>query len=68
VIVFETNKKIHDARTCHGADGLVHVRKVGGDHLRSARQQTYVASYESERLLSRSEEFDHFIGYNAACA
>jgi len=28
--------------------------------------RTCVANYESERLLPRREQFDHFIGYNAA--
>jgi hypothetical protein len=35
--------------------------------VRSAGQRTCVASYESERACSRSEEFDHFSSYNAAC-
>jgi hypothetical protein len=67
MIVFQTNEKIHDARACHGVDGLVFVGEVGGDHLRSAGHRTGVASYESERMLPRGEKFDHFIGYNAAC-
>ena len=57
-----------DAGVCHGADGLVLVREVGGDLLRSTEHRTSVASYESERLLPRRKEFDHFIGYNAACS
>jgi len=31
------------------------VREVGGDHLRSAGHRTWVASYDSERLLSHRE-------------
>jgi len=53
--------------TFDSADGLVLVTEVGGDHLRSAAHRTCVASCESERVLPRGEEFDHFIGYNAAC-
>jgi hypothetical protein len=67
VIVIETNEKMHDARPCDGVDGLVLVREVGGDHLRSGGHRTCVASYEPERLIPRREEFDHFICYNAAC-
>lgn len=67
MIVLETNEKIHDGRACHGADGLVLVREVGGDHLGSAGHRTGVASYESERVVLRGEEFDHFIGYSATC-
>jgi hypothetical protein len=60
--------KIHDARACHGANGLVLIREVGGDHLRSAGHRMCFASYESEWMLPRREEVDHFIGYNAACS
>ena len=57
---------MHDARASHSADGLVLIREVCGDHLRSAGYRTCVASYESERLLPGREEFDRFIAYNAA--
>jgi hypothetical protein len=67
VIVFETNEKINDARTRHGADGLILVREVGGERFRGARHGMSVSSYESERLLLNREEFNHFIAYNAAC-
>lgn len=53
--------------TFESPDGLVLVTEVGGDHIRSAAPRTCVASCESERVLPRGEEFDHFIGYNAAC-
>jgi hypothetical protein len=66
MVVFQTNEKIDNTRSCHGADGLVLVREVGEDHLRSSGYRTCVADYESERLLPRREESDHFIGYDAA--
>jgi hypothetical protein len=52
--------------TFDSAAGLILVTEVGGDHLRSAAHRTCYASCESERVLPRGEEFDHFIGYNAA--
>jgi len=48
-------------------DGLVLVREVGGEHLRSAGHLRWVASYDSEPLLPRRDECDHFIGHSAVC-
>jgi hypothetical protein len=51
VVVFETNEKIDDARTRHGADCLILLSDVCGDRFPSARHGMCVSSYESKRLL-----------------
>src|SRR3982075_3987159 len=59
---------MHNAGAGHGADGLVLVREISGEHFGRAGSLARIPGDKTERLIPCCEKFDKFVANGAACS
>jgi hypothetical protein len=57
---------MYNARARDGANGLIFVRKIGGDYFGRAGRRLRIAADKAERLILCHEKCDEFVANGAA--